>query len=70
MPFEIVPPNSHFDFVGKWKICMSLSAALIVLSLAALPVRGFRLGIDFAEPRSWCTSTRAWRWTRAASAPW
>jgi preprotein translocase subunit SecF len=45
---EIVKPGTHIDFIGRWKLCASLSLALILLSIAMIPVRGFRLGIDFA----------------------
>ena len=48
MPFEIIKPGTHYDFIGKWRICVTVSAALVLLGLAAIPVRGFRLGIDFA----------------------
>jgi preprotein translocase subunit SecF len=46
--FEIVPPGTHIDFIGRWRLCVAVSVAVIVLSLAAIPWRGFRLGIDFA----------------------
>jgi preprotein translocase subunit SecF len=45
---EIVKPGTQIDFIGRWKLCASLSLALIVLSVVMIPVRGFRLGIDFA----------------------
>ncbi len=48
MPFEIVKPGTHFDFIGKWRICVAISAALVLIGLLGIPVRGFRLGIDFA----------------------
>ncbi|MBW2697124.1 MAG: protein translocase subunit SecF [Deltaproteobacteria bacterium] len=48
MPFEIVPHGTHIDFIGKRRLCAALSVALIVASLIAIPIRGFRLGIDFA----------------------
>ena len=48
MPLEIVPPGTHIDFIGKWKIAVSVSLALIVVSLLAIPLRGIRLGLDFA----------------------
>ncbi len=48
MPFEIVKPGIHIDFIGKRRLCAGLSAALILASLAAIPIRGIRLGIDFA----------------------
>jgi preprotein translocase subunit SecF len=46
--FEFVKPGTHIDFIGRWKLCASLSLALILLSMAMIPVKGFRLGIDFA----------------------
>jgi preprotein translocase subunit SecF len=48
VPFEIVPHGTHIDFIGKRRLCALLSAALIAASLAAIPIQGFRLGIDFA----------------------
>ena len=48
MPMEIVPPGTNIDFIGKWRICVGISVAVILISLAAIPIRGFRLGIDFA----------------------
>jgi preprotein translocase subunit SecF len=46
--FELVPPDTRIDFIGRWKLCVGLSVALILVSAAALPLRGVRLGIDFA----------------------
>ena len=48
MPFEIVKPGTHIDFVRFAKPAAVLSAVLILAGLAAVPVQGFRLGIDFA----------------------
>jgi len=48
LPFEIVKPGTHFDFLGKWRICVTISAALLLMGIVGIPVRGFRLGIDFA----------------------
>src|SRR6516165_7908179 len=47
---EVVPPGTNIDFIGKWRICVAISTAIIVISLvAALPqVRGVKLGLDFA----------------------
>ena len=45
---EIVKPGTQIDFIGRWKLLASLSLALILLSVAMIPVRGFRLGVDFA----------------------
>ncbi len=48
MPMEIVPTGTNIDFIGKWKICVAISVSVILISLAAIPIRGLRLGIDFA----------------------
>ena len=48
MPYEIIRPGTHIDFVGRWKVCVALSAALLVASAAAAWTQGVRLGIDFA----------------------
>jgi preprotein translocase subunit SecF len=49
LPFvEIIRPGTHFDFIGKWPICVTISAVLILAGIAGIPLRGFRLGIDFA----------------------
>jgi preprotein translocase subunit SecF len=45
---EIIRPDTNIDFIGKWKIAVTISAAVILLSLAAIPVRGIRMGLDFA----------------------
>jgi preprotein translocase subunit SecF len=48
VPFELIPPNTKIDFIGRGKLCASLSVLLILVSLALIPVRGLRLGVDFA----------------------
>ncbi len=48
MPFEIVRPGTHIDFIGKRRLCAAISAGVILASLIAIPLRGVRLGIDFA----------------------
>jgi preprotein translocase subunit SecF len=48
LPFEIIKPGTQYDFIGKWRICVAVSAALIMMGIAGIPLRGFRLGIDFA----------------------
>ena len=48
MPFEIIKPGTQYDFIGKWRICVAVSTALVLMGLAGIPLRGFRLGIDFA----------------------
>jgi len=46
--FELIPPGTKIDFIGRWRLWVLISAAVIGVSLAAIPVRGIRLGIDFA----------------------
>ena len=48
MPFEIIPPGTRFDFVSRFRLCAAGSLLLIAASAAAIPVRGIRLGVDFA----------------------
>ncbi len=46
---EIIRSGTNFDFLGKRKVFFALSAALILIGLASLVVRGGpRYGIDFA----------------------
>jgi preprotein translocase subunit SecF len=46
--FEIVKPGTKIDFLGKWKIAAVCSLVLIGIGLAGIPLRGFRMGVDFA----------------------
>jgi preprotein translocase subunit SecF len=45
---ELVKPGTQIDFLGARRTCLVVSLAVIVLGLLAIPVRGFRTGIDFA----------------------
>ena len=46
---ELVPPGLHIDFLGKAKLCMALSLAVIVIGLSAIVWRGgLQPGIDFS----------------------
>jgi preprotein translocase subunit SecF len=45
---EIIRPGINLDFVGKMKPFAGVSAALVILSLLLILVRGFNYGIDFA----------------------
>jgi preprotein translocase subunit SecF len=47
LPFEIIPPGTHIDFIGKRKLCALLSSLVLLISLAAIPIRGIQLGVDF-----------------------
>lgn len=48
MPFELIPPGTHIDFIGKRRICGVLSLLLLGAGILAIPLRGVQLGIDFA----------------------
>ncbi|MGH0034768.1 MAG: protein translocase subunit SecF [Myxococcota bacterium] len=48
MPFEIVKPDTHIDFIGKRHLAGALSALLLLASVIAIPLRGIQVGIDFA----------------------
>jgi preprotein translocase SecF subunit len=45
--FQLIKPDTHIDFLSKWRICVGISIAVLVLGIAAIPLRGVRLGIDF-----------------------
>jgi len=48
VPFELVPAGTHIDFIGRRRLCAALSIGMLLASIAAIPIRGIRLGIDFA----------------------
>ena len=48
MPFEIIPPGTKIDFIGKWKICVTGSVLVLLVGVLGIPLRGFRMGVDFA----------------------
>jgi len=45
---EIVPPGTNIDFLGKRYVAIAVSLIVIGISLAAIPILGIRMGIDFA----------------------
>lgn len=45
---ELIRPGTDIDFIGKRRICAALSLGVIAVSIAAIPIRGVRMGIDFA----------------------
>jgi preprotein translocase subunit SecF len=48
VPFEIVPFGTNIDFLGRRRICLAISLALIALGIGAVIARdGVPLGIDF-----------------------
>jgi preprotein translocase subunit SecF len=46
--FELIPSGTRIDFLGKRRLAFAISLGLVLISLAAVPLRGVRLGIDFA----------------------
>jgi preprotein translocase subunit SecF len=46
--FQLVPPDTKFDFLGKARIAPLLSLGIILIGIAAIPIRGIRTGIDFS----------------------
>jgi len=48
MPFELIPPGTRIDFLGKWKICAALSIAVITIGFVGLWKPGVKFGVDFA----------------------
>ena len=48
MFFEIIKSGTHIDFVRFSKLAAVFSGALVLAGFAAIPIQGFRLGIDFA----------------------
>lgn len=46
---EFIKPGTHFDFVGKMKIAVGISAVLIIISILSVVLQGgLNFGIDFA----------------------
>ena len=48
MPFEIVKPGTKIDFIGWWRVCATGSLIVLLIGLVGIPLRGFRMGVDFA----------------------
>jgi preprotein translocase subunit SecF len=46
---ELVPPGLKIDFLGKAKVCITISAVVILIGLASIVLHGgFNEGIDFS----------------------
>jgi len=48
MPFQIIPPGTRFDFIGKWRIALAASLSVVLLGAIAAATLGIRWGLDFA----------------------
>ncbi len=44
---QLLPTKREFDFMGRRRLAVTLSAVLIAVSLASLVLRGLNFGIDF-----------------------
>ncbi|KPQ06453.1 MAG: preprotein translocase subunit SecF [Rhodobacteraceae bacterium HLUCCA12] len=47
MRLKLVPDETHFNFLGSWRITAGFSAVLVVLSIVAFLTMGLNFGIDF-----------------------
>jgi len=47
MRLRLVPQETKFDFFGRWKLWLGLSALLMVLSFGSFMAQGLNFGIDF-----------------------
>ena len=48
MNFRFIPDETQIPFLRYRTVCYAISAALVLLTLIVLPVRGLNFGIDFA----------------------
>ncbi len=46
--YELIKPGTKIDFIGKWKICVAISAIAILIGAIGLWKPGVKLGVDFA----------------------
>jgi preprotein translocase subunit SecF len=49
VPFELIKPDTNFDFVGRSKYVIAFSAAIVAIGIGAMFVRdpAIRMGVDF-----------------------
>jgi hypothetical protein len=43
VPFELVPPGTHIDFIGKRRITAAISVVLLLAGAIAVLVNGVKL---------------------------
>jgi preprotein translocase subunit SecF len=39
--------NTQFDFMGRYRLAVTISSVLIVVALLSIAIRGLNLGVDF-----------------------
>jgi preprotein translocase subunit SecF len=47
MRLKLVPSETSWDFFGKWKLWLGISALLVVVGFASFLIQGLNYGIDF-----------------------
>lgn len=47
MRLKLVPDETSFDFFGRWKLWLGISALMVVIGFASFALQGLNFGIDF-----------------------
>ncbi len=47
MRLRLVPDETHFNFFGRWKLWLGISAFMVVIGFTSFLVQGLNFGIDF-----------------------
>ncbi|SDC92540.1 protein translocase subunit SecF [Ruegeria marina] len=47
MRLKLVPNETSFDFFGRWKLWLGISALMVVIGFASFALQGLNFGIDF-----------------------
>lgn len=47
MRLRLVPDETHFNFFGRWKLWLGISAVMVVIGFTSFLVQGLNYGIDF-----------------------
>lgn len=45
--FQLIPPNTNIDFIGKYKLFVAISLISVIASFTLMFTKGFNFGIDF-----------------------
>ena len=45
--FQVIPSETHIDFIGKFKFISSISLVLSIVAVGAIITKGFHYGVDF-----------------------
>ena len=46
--FQLIKPDTNFDFIGKGKFFISISIAFVLFSFVIFVTKGLKFGIDFS----------------------